>query len=61
MIDQLYSNNFIIDWWDFFLTALDVGWTYERVFLRIESGFGDSQFDGNTVTNRLKEMYNAMS
>lgn len=42
----LFENNFTVDWLDYFITGIDIGWTYKRIFTKLEEAFsGLSRLD----------------
>jgi hypothetical protein len=44
----------VIDWWEYYQTGLEVGWTTKRIMIGIQSGFEDCEIDGSEVLLKIK-------
>jgi hypothetical protein len=55
IVNSIYNNDMVIDWYEFYLTGISVGWTYERILIRIESSFDDNQICCKEILTRIKK------
>lgn len=58
ILSSLYSDNYVVDWFDFVKTGLSTGWKISTIIEKIEAAFYDCELPeiGNNVIVKIRSL-----